>query len=97
MISCRPDCASLLSLSIRGNDMHSLVETLVVTGTSVQQLEMADLGNGKDLLAAASPSASLGHALTMKISVEGRDCDSHQMYKAANFFCTFSKQHLVAS
>jgi hypothetical protein len=71
---------SLLSLSIRGNDLNSLVKKLVVMGTVIQQLEVAYLGGGKELLAAdAAVIASLGHTLTMKISVEGRDPGVREM------------------
>ena len=91
LLSARLRPLSLLSLSIRGNDLHSLVETLVVVGTAIQQLEIAYLGNSKDseLLAAVAPIASLGHALTMKISVDGSDRDGRQM--------SLWLQHLVAS
>ena len=89
LLSARLRPLSLLSLSIRGNDLHSLVETLVVVGTAIQQLEITYLGNGKELLAAVAPIASLGNALTMKISVEGSDRDGRQM--------SLWLQHLVAS
>jgi hypothetical protein len=79
LLSARLRPLSLLSLSISGKDLHSLVETLVVMGTVIQQLEIAYLGNGEELLAAAAPIASLGHALTMKISVQGKDPGGRQM------------------
>ncbi len=79
LLSARLRPLSLLSLSISGKDLHSLVETLVVMGTVIQQLEIAFLGNGEELLAAAAPIASLGHALTMKISVQGKDPGGRQM------------------
>ena len=79
LLSARLRPLSLLSLSISGKDLHSLVETLVVMGTVIQQLEIAYLGNGEELLAAAAPIASLGHALTMKISVQGEDPGGRQM------------------
>ncbi len=82
LLSARLRPLSLLSLSIRGNDLHSLVETLVVIGDAIQQLEIAYVGNGEGLLAASAPIAviaSLGHALTMKISVESSDPEGRQM------------------
>eukprot|EP00291_Cryptomonas_curvata_P026952 CAMPEP_0172175322 /NCGR_PEP_ID=MMETSP1050-20130122/14159_1 /TAXON_ID=233186 /ORGANISM="Cryptomonas curvata, Strain CCAP979/52" /LENGTH=176 /DNA_ID=CAMNT_0012847403 /DNA_START=8 /DNA_END=535 /DNA_ORIENTATION=- len=50
---------SLLSLSVTGNNLHSLVETLIGLGTAIQQLEIAYHGNGAELLAAATPIAFL--------------------------------------
>ena len=80
LLSARPRPLSLLSLSIRGNNLHPLVETLVVMGTAIPQLEIAYLENGKDILAAAAaPIAFLGRALTMKIFVEGSDPKGHRM------------------
>ena len=78
LLSARLRPLSLLSLSISGNDLHSLVETFIVMGTAIQQLEIAYLGNGEELLAASARIASLGHALTMKIFVEGRDPGGRQ-------------------
>jgi hypothetical protein len=71
LLSARLRPLSLLSLSISGHNLHPFVETLVVIGTAIQQLEISYLGNCKELLAAAAQIASLGHALTMKISIEG--------------------------
>ena len=79
LLSARLRPLSLLNLSIRGNDLHPLVNTLVELRTAIQQLGIAYLGNGKELLSAAAPIASLGHALTMKISVEGSDPGGRQM------------------
>ncbi len=73
LLSTRLRPLSLLTLSIDGNHLNSLVETLVLMGTAIQQLEIAYRGGGKEILAAATPIASLGRTLTMKISVEGRD------------------------
>ena len=62
LLSARLHPLSLLSLSIRGNDLYPLVETLVAMGTAIQQLEIAYIGNSGELLAtAAAPIASLGH------------------------------------
>ncbi len=79
LLSARLRPLSLLGLSIRGNDLHPLVESLVVVGTTIQQLEIDYVGNCGKILAAAAPIASLGHALTMKISVEGSDRGGRQM------------------
>jgi hypothetical protein len=79
LVSARLRPLSLLSLSIRGNNLHSLAEMLVLMGTAIQQLEIAYLGNGEELLAAAAPITSLGHALTMKISIEGSDLGGRNM------------------
>ncbi len=68
MLSCVPDYAS----------SACLVETLMVIGTAIQQLEISYLGNCAELLAATAPIASLGFALTMKISVEGSDPGGRQ-------------------
>jgi hypothetical protein len=78
LLSSRLRPLSLLSLSISGNNLHSLVESLVVIGTAIQQLEIAYVGNGEELLAAAAPIASLGHALTMNISVQDSDPEARQ-------------------
>ena len=78
LLSTRLRPLSLLSLSIRGNHLNSLVETLVLMGTAIQQLEIAYRGVGEELLAAATPIASLGRTLTMKISVEDRDRGGRQ-------------------
>ena len=64
---------SLLSLSVSGKDLHPLVKLLVGIRPAIQQLEIDYRGDGAELLAAAAPLASLGRALTMKISVEGKD------------------------
>ncbi len=90
LLSARLRPLRLLSLSIKGHDLHSLVETLVEIGTAIQQLEITYIGNFTELLAAAASIASLGHALTMKICVEGsRDTGGHQL--------SLWLQHLVAS
>jgi len=78
LLSGRLRPLSLLSLSISGNNLHPFVETLVVIGTAIQQLEISYLGNCAEILAAAAPIASLGHALAMKISVEGSDPGGRQ-------------------
>ena len=77
LLSTRLRPLSLLSLSIRGNDLNPLVQTLVLI-TAIQQLKIAYLGDGQELLAAATPIASLGRTLTMKISVEDRDRGGRQ-------------------
>jgi hypothetical protein len=89
LLSARLCPLSLLSLSIRGNDLHPLVETLLVMGTTIQQLKISYLGNGKDLLDNATPIASLGHNLTMQISVIGSDVRGRQL--------SLWVQHLAAS
>jgi hypothetical protein len=78
LLSGRLRPLSLLSLSISGNNLHPFVETLVLIGTAIQQLEISYLGNCEELIAAAPPIASLGHALTMKISVRGSDPGGRQ-------------------
>mmetsp|Transcript_60459 Transcript_60459/g.126533 ORF Transcript_60459/g.126533 Transcript_60459/m.126533 type:complete len:219 (-) Transcript_60459:217-873(-) len=64
---------SLLSLLVAGNNLHPLVETLAKIGPAIQQLEIAYKGNGTELRRAAARLASFGRALTMKVSVQGRD------------------------
>jgi hypothetical protein len=89
LLAARLRPLSLLSLSVSGKNLYPLAETLVQLGTSIQQLEIACLGSGSDFLAAATPIASLGPALTMKISVEDNDPGGSQT--------SLWLKHLVAS
>jgi hypothetical protein len=71
---------SRLSVSVLGNNLHPLVESLVgITPAAIKQLEIDYRGDGAVLLAAAGPFAALGSALTMKISVEGTDHGAKQI------------------
>jgi hypothetical protein len=62
---------SLLSLSVNGVNLHPIVDTLLGMGTTIQQLEIAFRGYDTHLLAASASIASLGHALTMHMCIEG--------------------------
>jgi hypothetical protein len=64
---------NLLSLSVEGNNLLPLTESLVGISSGIQELRIAYRGNGMYLVAAAAPLASLGGALTVEISVEGTD------------------------
>jgi hypothetical protein len=64
---------SLLSLSVQGRNLLPLVNTLERIRPMIKQLEVAYFGNGAEILAAATPIASLRHTLTMRISVT-RNC-----------------------
>ncbi len=64
---------SLLSLSVGEKHLHPLVNELVGIGPAIHQLEIAYRGHGAELHHAAEPLASLGCALTMKISAQGMD------------------------
>ena len=68
----------LLCMSVEGNNLLRLVEILVGLVPAVQELEIAYRGNCAAILAAAAPIASLGHALTMKISIPGFDFRGHE-------------------
>jgi hypothetical protein len=70
LISGRLRPLSILSLSVEGKNLLPLVNTLVETGSALQQLEITYHGDESELLAAAASLAILGHALTMKISVQ---------------------------
>jgi hypothetical protein len=78
LLSDRLRPLSLLSLSVEGGNLHPVVKTLAAIGPAIQQLEIAYSGNGAELLASAAPIASLGHALTMIISVQGSDPGGRQ-------------------
>ena len=73
LLSGRLRPLSLLSLSVEGKNLPPLVESLAELGPAVQQLEITYCGDVAELLAAATNIASLGQALTMKISVKESD------------------------
>ena len=60
----------LLSLSVQGHNLLPLIKSLVRIGPLINQLEIAYLGNGAEIVAAATDIASLRQTLAMKISVE---------------------------
>ncbi len=64
---------SLLSLVVKGNNLHPLANLLTGIESVNQQLEISYCGNGTELCAAAAPLEALGRALTMEISIQGRD------------------------
>ena len=68
----------LLRMSVEGHNLLPLVEILVGLVPAVQELEIAYRGNCAAILAAAAPIASLGHALTLKISILGFDFRGHE-------------------
>ncbi len=70
---------NLLGLSVCGNNLRQLVEKLLIVGPAIKQLEIDYHGDGSDLIAAAALFASLGHTLTVKISVQGIDHKGRQM------------------
>ncbi len=78
ILSARLRPLNLLSLSVDGENLYSVVETLGETGTAIQQLEINYCGDGSYFLAASAFIASLGNALTMRISVEGLDPGGRQ-------------------
>ena len=61
---------SLLSLSVEGRNLFPLVEKLVGMGPAIQELQLNYIGNNTELLAAAALLATIGRALTMKISID---------------------------
>jgi hypothetical protein len=67
-----------MHINIQISIAESIGRPLVVIGTAIQQLEISYLGNCEEILAAATPIPSLGHALAMKISVEGSDPGGRQ-------------------
>jgi hypothetical protein len=69
---------SLLNLSVEGSNLLSLVETLMGIAPAAQKLRIAYRGDGTELLSAAAPLSSLSHALTMDISVQGKDIGGSQ-------------------
>jgi hypothetical protein len=75
LLSAKLRPLSLLSLAVDGDDLHSVVKTLVGMGTSIKQLEITFCGKGTELLAASASLASLSHTLTMKISFRGSDLE----------------------
>ncbi len=70
---------NLLSLTVEENNLHPLVQTLVEIGPAIQMLEIDYCGNCADVMSAVTPLASLGRALTMKISLQGVDTGGSQI------------------
>ena len=89
LLSARLRPLSQLGLAVYGGDLRSVVETLVGIRTAIQQLEIVFDGDGKELLAASAPISSLGHALTLKLSILGSDPGGRQT--------SLWLQHLVSS
>ncbi len=69
----------LLSLSVQGRALLPLIEMLLEIGSAILQLEITYAGNGSELLSVATPFASLGHTLTMNISVQGQDSEGREI------------------